>query len=302
MKRLVECVPNFSEGRRIVVIQEIEDALASVAGVAILDRHIDPDHNRSVITLAGNPDQMHASVLAGVRVATERIDLTEHVGQHPRVGATDVIPWVPLRGLSMTGCADLAAGVGTAINRTLGIPVYLYGAAARTPNRQRLETIRNIGFERLRTEIVNRADLQPDCGRPQLHPTAGATFVGARKPLIAFNINLESSDPKIARSIAAKIRESGGGLPGVKALGLFMETSGASQVSMNLTDYTKVGLATVFQAVLRHAEAVGVSIRDSELVGLAPAEAFQGVDPAVLKIAGFGPGMILERRLEEVGL
>ena len=302
MKQIVECIPNFSEGRRIEVVDAIESALSSVDGIWILDRHVDPDHNRSVITLAGHPDSLAESIVAGVRVASERIDLRLHEGEHPRTGATDVIPFIPLRNISMEECAQLAERVGTRIAGELGIPIYLYGSAARLPNREDLAQIRKIGFEQLSQETKLRGELLPDLGPPQLHSTAGATFVGARPALIAFNVNLDSDDLAFARKVASTVRESGGGLPGVRALGLFMNKTHTIQVSMNLCDFERTGIGTAFEAVRRMAESSGVSILCSELVGLAPEAAFEGLDPRRLQLEGFSPQKILERRLAEVRL
>ncbi len=302
MNRIVECIPNFSEGRRIEVVDAIESALSSVDGIWILDRHVDPDHNRSVITLAGRPDSLADSIVAGVGAASERIDLRLHEGEHPRIGATDVIPLVPLSNTSMEECAQLAWKVGTRIADELDIPIYLYGSAARLSDRKNLAQIRNTGFERLSQETKLREDLHPDLGPPQLHPTAGATFIGARPALIAFNVNLDSDDLELAQKIASNIRESGGGLPGLKALGLFMNKTHTVQVSINLCDFESTGLGPAFEAVRRMAEDLGVSTLSSEIVGLAPEAAFEGVDPRTLQLEGFSPQKILERRLAEVRL
>ena len=297
MNQIVECIPNFSEGRRVGVVEEIERALSIVDGIRILDRHMDPDHNRSVLTLAGHPGSLAESIVAGVRVASERIDLRLHEGEHPRTGATDVIPLVPLRNISMEACALLAGEVAARIAEELELPVYLYGSAARRSNRKNLEQIRKIGFERLAQEIALRADLRPDFGPLRVHPSAGATFVGARPILIAFNVNLDSDDLNFARKIASSIRESGGGLPGVKALGLFMNRTHSVQVSMNLTDYERTGIGTAYEAVRRIAEDAGISILGSELVGLAPEAALQSVEPRTLRMEGSNARNILEHRL-----
>ena len=300
MNPIVECIPNFSEGRRIEVVDAIENALSSVDDIWILDRHMDPDHNRSVITLVGHPDSLAESIIAGVCVASERIDLRLHEGEHPRTGATDVIPLVPLRNISMEACARLAWKVGTRISEELEIPIYLYGAAARSSDRKNLEQIRKIGFEQLIQEAQLRKELQPDLGPPQLHTTSGAMFIGARAVLIAFNVNLDSDNLELARKIASNIRESGGGLPGVKALGLFINTTHTVQVSMNLCDFERTGIRTAFEAVRRMAEELGVSILSSELVGLAPEAAFENVDPRSLQLEGFNSQKILENKLAAV--
>ena len=279
------------------VVASIESAIYGVGGVSILDTHVDPDHNRSVITLAAHPENLVESIVAGVRVAAQRIDLRNHDGEHPRTGATDVIPVVPLRNISIEACVLLAREIGAKISEDLKIPIYLYGSAARVPERTNLEQIRRFGFERLRQDMEFGDELLPDLGPLRVHPTAGATFVGVRPILIAFNVDLNSNDLNLARKIAANIRESGGGLPGVRALGLFMNKTGTVQVSMNLTDYERTGVGTAFEAVRHLAEDAGVSIRSSELVGLAPEAAFEGEDPKVLKMKGFTPKSILEHQL-----
>ena len=300
MNPIVECIPNFSEGRRIEVIEAIESALSSVDGIWILDRHMDPDHNRSVITLVGHPDSLAESIVGAVRVASERIDLRLHEGEHPRTGATDVIPLVPLRNISMDECARLAWQVGARIAEELAIPIYFYGSAARSSHRKNLEWIRKIGFEQLSQEIKLRKELHPDLWSPALHATAGATFIGARPVLIAFNVNLDSDNLELARKIASNIRESGGGLPGVKALGLVMNKTHTVQVSMNLCDFEQTGIGTAFEAVRRMAEDLGVSILSSELVGLVSEAAVESVDLRSLQLEGFNTQNILEHRLASV--
>jgi len=302
MKQIVECIPNFSEGRRIEVVDAIEGALSSVDGIRILDRHVDPDHNRSVITIAGHPDSLIDSIVAGVGVASERIDLRIHEGEHPRIGATDVIPLVPLSNISMEACARLAWKMGMKIAHELGIPIYLYGSGARLSDRKNLARIRNLGFERLSQETLLRKDLLPDLGTPQLHPTSGATLIGARSNLIAFNVNLDSDNLGFAQKIASHIRESGGGLPGLKALGLFMHKTQTVQVSINLCDFETTGIGTAFEAVRQMAKDFGVSVRDSELVGLAPEAAFEGIDPRTLQLRDFSHQKLLEHRLASVHL
>ncbi len=302
MTPLVECVPNFSDGRRTRVVDAIESALCSVDGVWILDRHMDPDHNRSVITLAGRPESLPDALVAAVRVAAERIDLRSHDGEHPRTGATDVIPFVPLRNVSMEECVRLGRDLGARIARELEIPVYLYGWAAQVPGRRKLERIRKIGFERLSEAMSVREVLRPDFVPTRAHPGAGATFIGARKVLIAFNVNLKTDDVRLARTIASKIRESGGGLVGVKALGVYMKKTRTAQVSMNLTDYERTGIQRVFEAIHSMAKDAGVSILGGELVGLAPAPALDCMDPRTLQQIGLDPRSTLDARLAGAGL
>lgn len=246
---IVECVPNFSEGRNAETIDAIAAAIRGVEGIFALDMTLDRDHNRSVITFAGPPEAVAEAAFRGVEEAVARIDLTQQSGAHPRIGAADVVPFVPVREVSLKECIGLAGLAGSRIWRELGVPVYLYGAAARRPERTRLEDIRRGGFEELRDLVRTDPARLPDFGRAQLHPTAGATVVGARKFLIAFNINLASADAAVARRIARKIRTSSGGLPCVKALGLYLESRKLAQVSMNLTDFERTPVSAVFRAV-----------------------------------------------------
>ena len=288
MQRVVECVPNFSEGRRSEVIDAIA-AAASVRNVYLLDRHMDADHNRSVLTLAGAPETIVEGVFAAVNKATELIDLRAQRGAHPRMGATDVIPFVPVRGVTMDDCVKLARDAGQRIADELHIPVYLYEAAATRPERVRLETIRLASPEERGL---------PDFGPAALHPTAGAVSIGARKFLIAFNINLETSDVRVAKEIAKRIRTSGGGLPGLKAMGVFLKGRNQAQVSMNVTDYEQTSLRLVFETVTKEAQQMGIRVAASELVGLVPTAA---LDPAFdLHIEYFSPSMVLENRLADI--
>ena len=291
MKRLVECVPNFSEGRDPAVVDDIIEALRGVPGVLVLDRQMDRDHNRSVVTFAAPVDVVGEAAVRAAGRAAERIDLSRHSGQHPRIGATDVIPFVPLEGVTMKECVAIAHRTGEEIWRRHQIPIYYYEAAARGPERAALERIRRGQFEGLREEVLTNLSRRPDVGGPGLHPTAGATVVGARKPLIAYNIYLDTDDIEAAKRIARKIRTSSGGLPAVKAIGLL--AGGRAQVSMNLTNFETTGLQQVFEAVRRE----GVPIASSEIVGLIPKKALEGVAAAALRIEPFHPGLILENRL-----
>jgi glutamate formiminotransferase / formiminotetrahydrofolate cyclodeaminase len=286
---LVECVPNFSEGRDLAVVDAIVAAAAS-AGAAVLDRSSDPDHNRSVITLAGSPDRVAEAAFRAVAEAVARIDLGRHAGVHPRIGAADVVPFVPVSGISLDECAALAVEVGRRIWDELGVPVYLYEAAARRPERVNLADVR-------RDVGAGRAGA-PDFGAIALHPSAGAAVVGARKFLVACNVNLNTPDVAVARRIARKVRFSSGGLPCVKALGLPLASRGLVQVSMNLTDFETTPVHRAFEAVREEAEREGVTVAGGELIGLIPRAALEEAAGSMLRIEGFHRGMILENRLE----
>lgn len=300
MQNLVECVPNFSEGRDAGKVEEILRALLSGPDVYLLDREMDADHNRCVITLVGARDSIGEAALRGIGKAAELIDLNRHQGAHPRLGATDVVPFVPVSGVTLEDCVRIAEWVAEQAWRRFGIPTYLYEAAARTPERRNLENIRRGQFEGVREEIQTNPDRRPDFGGAALHPTAGATVVGARKFLIAYNINLASPDLGLAKSIAKKIRASSGGLPCVKALGVDLKARNLAQVSMNLTDFETTSLGAVFDAVAREAAAAGVEVKGSEIVGLIPRRALEDASVHYLKVENFKPGLILENRLESV--
>lgn len=289
-RQLIECVPNFSEGRDAGKVNAIEEAIRSVSGVSVLRSERDPDHNRSVITFAGVPEAAGEAALRGIAKAVELIDLTAHGGVHPRIGAADVVPFVPLEGASLEDCARLARRVGERVWRTLGVPVYFYEAAARDPSRAALEEVRRGGFE--------NHTLAPDLGGPSLHPTAGACVIGARKLLIAFNVNLDTPDVTIAQSIARKIRASSGGLRFLKAIGLFLASRNTAQVSMNLTDFEQTPLHVVFDAVLGEAHAHGVGITGSEIVGLVPKKALEMAAAHYLRCRNFDSALVLENALE----
>ena len=284
MKRLVECVPNFSEGRDLAKVDAIVAAMREVPGVFLLDRESDADHNRSVITLAGEPEAVAEAALRGVGKAAELIDLTHHTGAHPRMGATDVVPFIPIEGVTLEDCVALAKKVGREIWERYRIPVYFYEAAAQRPERINLENIRKGQFEGLREEVLENPDRSPDVGEPRLHPTAGATVVGARKFLIAYNINLNTPDLEIAKHIAKNIRFSNGGLRYVKAMGVDLRARDLAQVSINLTDFEQTPIHRVFEMVKREAERYGVSIVGSEIVGLIP-EARHRIDRRLLSAA-----------------
>ncbi len=296
MAALVECVPNFSEGRDLTKVDAIVDAIAS-AGASILHRTSDPDHNRSVITFAAPPEIVGEAALRGVRQAVETIDLRTQTGVHPRIGAADVVPFVPLREISMDECARLATEVGRRIWEELGVPVYLYEASAKRAQCVNLPDVRRGGFEGLREEALVNADRRPDFGGPGLHASAGACVVGARKLLVAFNALLDTADVKIAREIARAIRGSSGGLTCVRAMGVYLASKGRSQVSMNLTDFEQTGMHTALEAVRGEAAKRGATVVGTELIGLAPAKALEEAAGAYLQIEGFDLGRVLENRL-----
>lgn len=299
---LVECVPNFSEGRRREVVDAIAAAAAGVPGAVVLDREMDADHNRSVLTLAGEAEAVLEAAFRAAREASLRIDLTCHTGEHPRMGATDVVPFVPLQGATMADCVALAERLARRLADELGIPTYLYGEAARRPERRSLPEVRKGEFEGLREAIRTDPTRAPDFGPRQIHPTAGATAVGARDFLIAFNVNLVSGDLALAKAIAARLRESAGGLPGVRAKGFLVDGGATAQVSMNLVDYRKTSPGAATAAVARAARQTGVEVKDTEIVGLVPQEALVRSAVDLLRPRGFGEGQILERRLAAAGL
>ncbi len=279
---LVECVPNFSEGRDAGTIEALRTALSGVPGVHLLDVQADAAHHRSVFTFVAPPDAAVEAALRAMRVATERIDLTHHRGEHPRMGATDVVPFVPVRDITMDDCTALARRLGERAGAELGIPIYLYARAATRPERERLPDVRKGEFEGLRGRIGADPAADPDFGPKRIHPTAGATAVGARPFLVAFNIYLDSSDVSIAKDIAKQIRTSSGGLPAVQASGFAVE--GKAQVSMNLLDIDTTPPVVVFAAVERAARARGVEILKSEVVGLIPERGILGAGAAALKL------------------
>lgn len=296
---VIECVPNFSDGRDPAVGAELRAALCAVAGVKLLGWHSDPDHNRSVATFVGASAAVAEAAFVAVARAAERIDLTRHQGVHPRLGATDVCPFVPLAGADMAECVRTAHALGERVGRQLGLPVYFYGEAARSPERRALPLVRRGGFEALREAIGRDPARRPDTGPARLHARAGAIAIGARGYLVAFNVNLESRDLELARSIARAIRERDGGLPGVRALGFELARAGCVQVSVNLCAPERTGLAAVFAAIERLAGAHGVRVRASELVGLAPRFALDAHIARAVKLPAFDPRRdVLEDALE----
>lgn len=298
MKRLIECVPNFSEGRDIAKVDAIVAAMRAVTGVHLLDHESDADHNRSVITLAGEPEAVAEAALRGVGKAAELIDLNHHTGAHPRLGATDVVPFIPIEGATIEDCVALSRKVGHEIWKRFQIPVYFYEAAALRPERTNLENIRKGQFEGVREEVLRNPDRAPDVGGPRLHQTAGAVVVGARKFLIAFNINLNTPDVEIAKKIGKNIRFSNGGLRYVKSMGVDLRARNLAQVSINMTDFEQTPLHRVFEMVKREAERHGVSIVGSEIVGLIPKRAIELTADFYLQFENFSPAQVFENRLE----
>jgi glutamate formiminotransferase / formiminotetrahydrofolate cyclodeaminase len=297
---IVECVPNFSEGRDKPKVEAIIGAMLAGPDVYLLDQEMDRDHNRSVVTLVGTREAIGEAALRGIGKAAELIDLNHHQGAHPRLGATDVVPFVPIEGVTLDDCVRIAEQVAQAAWQRFQIPTYLYEAAARRPERRNLENIRKGQFEGVREEIKTNPDRLPDFGENALHPTAGATVVGARKFLIAYNINLNSPDVALAKSVAKKIRASSGGFPSVKAMGVELKAQHTAQVSMNLTDFEATSIGTVFDAVAREASAQGVEVRGSEIVGLVPRRALEEAAVQYLKIENYRPDLIVENRLAKV--
>ncbi len=293
-QNLVECVPNFSEGRRSEVIDAITRAISNVTGVRILDVQGDADHNRTVITFVGSSDAIVPAAFAGIAQAAQLIDMNTHTGEHPRLGAADVVPFVPISGVTMEECVQLARKLGERVGQELQIPVYLYEAAATRPERVNLADIRRGEYEGLKQEIAANPERTPDFGPSQLGK-AGATVIGARAPLIAYNVYLTTDDVGVAKRIASAVRHSSGGLHYVKALGLLVE--GRAQVSMNLTDYTRTPIARVVEAVRREAGRYGVTIHHTELVGLTPQAALMDAAQWYLQLDQFKPDQVLETRL-----
>ena len=292
---LVECIPNFSEARRPEVIAAIVDSIARVSGVCLLDHSSDLDHNRTVVTFAGPPEAVVEASFGGIATAARLINLDEHRGEHPRMGATDVVPFVPLAGISLKECVELAHSLGKRVGEELKIPVYLYEAAATRPDRENLADIRRGEYEKLKQEIGHNPDRKPDYGPERVGP-AGAVIIGARQALIAFNAYLNTADVNLARNVAKAVRNSSGGLHYVKALGLLVE--GQAQVSMNLTDFTRTSVARVVEFVRREAARYGAAITHTELVGLIPRAALVDAAQWYLQLDGLQADQILENRLE----
>jgi glutamate formiminotransferase len=293
---IVECIPNISEGRRSEVIDAIRARLQQVDRVRLLDVQSDASHHRSVFTLAGPPEPLVGAVLTLYEAAISAIDLRQHHGEHPRLGAVDVCPFVPIEGVTMEACVELARQVGAEVARRFSLPVYLYEEAATAPSRRNLEDIRRGEFEGLGTKMQGEA-WRPDFGPTEPHISAGATVIGARMPLIAYNINLATDRLDVAKKIAATVRMSSGGFRYVKALGIRLEDRGIVQVSMNLTNYEKTPIFRVFEVVKREAARYGINVLESEIVGLVPSAALTLTAEHYLQLEGFRPDQVLEARL-----
>ena len=298
--QLIECVPNFSEGRRQDVIDEIVNCFKGKRGVYLLDHRADEDHNRLVISLVGAPAPIQEALLEAAKVALKHIDMNAHQGGHPRIGAVDVVPFTPIKGITMEECIELAHSFGERYYKETGISVYFYEDAALRPERKRLEVIRKGQYEVLKDEAKTNPDRRPDIGEACLHPTAGATVIGARKFLVAFNVNLDTPDVNIAKKIAAAVRASSGGFCHVKGIGLALEERGITQVSMNLVDYEKNSLYRVLETIRMEAKRWGVGIVETEVYGMIPVNAILESAAYYLQIAGFDPEQVLELRLLEL--
>lgn len=299
MDCIVECIPNFSEGRDQAVVQALANAILSVPRVFLLDRTMDRDHHRSVLTFAGEPEAVAEAAFRALSVATERIDVRRHQGVHPRIGATDVVPFVPIKGVTMRDCVRLARQLGKRVGRELALPVFLYEQAARHRHRAPLETIRCGGLGGLAARMASHHAWRPDYGPRRLHRTAGAVAIGARPPLIAFNVNLRSRNLDLARSIAKTIRQSNGGVPHLKAIGVELASRRMVQVAMNLTDYRVTPPHVAFEVVQAQAALRGVRVAASEVVGLIPQEALVAAAADSLRLEGFDRTKVLESRIEE---
>lgn len=297
--QLIECVPNFSEGRRKDVIEEIVDPFRNRKGCYLLDYRADEDHNRLVASLAGTPEAVCDALLEAALVAVDRIDLNVHKGGHPRIGAVDVIPFTPVSNISMAECIDLSRRFGERYHLETKVPVYFYEESATRPERKKLENIRKGQYEKLKN-LVSEETRHPDIGEPVLHPTAGATVIGARKFLVAFNVNLNTDDIEVARDIASRIRASGGGLSYTKAIALSLSAKNMVQVSMNIVDFEKNSLYTVLELIRTEAARWGVGVRNTEIYGMIPVRAILGSAADYMQVAGFDPSQVLEVKMLEM--
>lgn len=298
MNKIIECVPNFSEGRDKQIVEKIADAFRAKDNVKLLDYSSDADHNRSVITVAGDPEALKEAVIEAVGIAVELINLTKHSGQHPRMGAVDVIPFIPIKNVTMDEAITLSKEVGDAIGEKYNLPVFLYEKSATQQHRKNLANVRKGEFEGLKEKMLS-PEWKPDFGPLQPHPTAGAVAVGARMPLVAYNVNLNTSDLEIATAIAKKVRHIGGGLRFCKAMGVELEDKGITQVSMNLTDYTKTSIYRAHEMVRMEAKRYGVTVAGGEVIGLVPLEALVDSVAYYLGLDNFSIKQVLEIKLME---
>ncbi len=297
MAQVVQCVPNISEGRRPEVVEAVVNEVRQIPGVALLDYSSDTDHNRTVITFIGEMKPVKEAAFRLTKKAVELINMEQHTGGHPRIGAVDVIPFIPIKEVEMEDCVNAAKEVAERINTELQVPTYLYGEAAQHPERHNLSNIRKGQYEALKMEIGNE-ERHPDFGQPVIHPSAGATVVGARMPLIAFNVNLATDQKWIADKIARAVRESSGGYKNVKGMGLLLEERNQVQVSMNLENYIKTPIYRVFETIKREAARYGVSVVGSEVIGLVPQQALIDVAEWYLQVEEFNSEQVLENRLK----
>lgn len=297
MQKIVECVPNFSEGRRLWVINKIANSAKEIKGVRVLDVEWDKSHNRSLVTLVGSPDSVLLAVFEMIKIATKLIDMRMHKGEHPRVGATDVVPFVPVSGVTLRECVVLSNKLAKKVAGELKIPVYLYEAAAKRKSRINLANVRKGEYEGLRIEIEKNPVRKPDYGPSRMHPTAGAMVIGARRYLIAYNVNLNTKDIEVAKKIAGKVREKDGGLPGVKALGF--KVGGYAQVSMNLVDFEKTNFDEAYREVEKWTKKFNVGIKSSEIYGMIPLQALARAVKTSFDATGFVSDQVLEKRLYE---
>lgn len=298
MNKIIECVPNFSEGRDKQIVEKIADAFSAKDNVKLLDYSSDADHNRSVITVAGEPEALKEAVIEAVGIAVELINLTKHSGQHPRMGAVDVIPFIPIKNVTMDEAITLSKEVGDAIGEKYNLPVFLYEKSATQQHRENLANVRKGEFEGLKEKMLS-PEWKPDFGPLHPHPTAGAVAVGARMPLVAYNVNLNTSDLEIATAIAKKVRHIGGGLRFCKAMGVELEDKGITQVSMNLTDYTKTSIYRAHEMVRMEAKRYGVTVAGGEVIGLVPLEALVDSVAYYLGLDNFSIKQVLEIKLME---
>ena len=296
MNKIIECVPNFSNGRDPEIIEQIVAPFKNTADVKLLDVESDKDHNRCVVTVIGEPEPLKESVLQAIGIAAKLIDLRKHEGAHPRMGATDVVPFIPIKNATMEDCIALSKEVGAEIFNRYKIPVFLYEKSASCPQRENLSTIRKGQFEGM-AEKIKQPEWKPDFGETEIHPSAGVTACGCRMPLVAFNVNLNTNDLSIATAIAKKVRFIGGGLRFVKAMGVDLTERGIVQVSMNMTDFTKTSLYQSYEMVKMEAKRYGVSVVGTEIVGLTPMEALLNVASYYLQIENFDVGQVIENRL-----
>lgn len=297
--KLMECVPNYSEGRDLQKVEQIVDCFRAKPGVRLLDYQTDPNHNRCVVTVIGEPDALCDAVIASYGKAVELIDLTIHEGQHPRMGAVDVVPFIPCRNTTLEEADAAAKKVAAAVAEKYGVPSFLYEASATAPHRVNLASIRKGQFEGMAEKMKDGEMWKPDFGPETIHPTAGVSAIGARMPLIAYNVNLGTSDLEIANKIARKVRHINGGYRYIKAIGIMLEEKNLAQVSMNLTDYTKTAIYQAYEAVKMEARRYGVPVLESEVVGLLPMQALVDCAEYYLQLTNFEPALIMENRLLE---